>query len=380
MQRIYLDNASTSFPKPDEMLEAMEDYIKNNGSNLARGEDESVFDVEEKILDTRKALMKLAEAEAENQVIFTQNVTMALNMVIAGLLKKDDEVLISGMEHNSVMRPLCERGIRYTILESDERGRILCEKIKDSLHEEIKAVIINAASNINGITQDLCQIAKEIRAYEIPLIVDAAQGWPYLDITLNVADCICFTGHKGLLGPQGTGGFIARKTFLETLKPTIFGGTGSDSDNLFMPSFLPDKFEAGTLNIPGILGLGAAVDFIYKDIATYREKIKNNTKTLREGLEGIRGLSVYAEDDRIPVISMRTDKFDTAAFASVLSHKGIQCRVGLHCAPLAHKTIRTLEKGGLLRLSPSSYTTEEEITKTIAIIEELMENGVQGLY
>ncbi len=362
------------------MVEAMIDYIEKNGSNLSRGEAEAVFDAEEGILNTRKALAELAEAEDESKVILTQNVTMALNMVISGLLQEGDEVLISGMEHNSVMRPLTEKHIGYTVLESDDRGRILCGSIEKKLGENIKAVIINAASNINGVTQDLERIAEVIKPYNIPLIVDAAQGWPYIDITLKIADCICFTGHKGLSGPQGTGGFVARESFLENLSPTLFGGTGSDSASFHMPSFLPDKFEAGTMNIPGILGLGASIRFIKQDINAYRAKVKNNTKRIREGVEKVKGIRVYAEDDRIPVISMQTDEYDIAEFASALSRKGVQCRVGLHCAPLAHKTIKTIERGGLLRLSPSAYTTDEEIDKAITIIKELAEDGIQGLY
>lgn len=368
MKRIYLDNASTSYPKPECVISSICNYLQYNGSNTSRGESKYTFQTEEAINTAREELVSLVHFPKDSNVIFSLNITTALNTIIRSLDKASDEVIITTMEHNAVMRPLTEYGIRYRLLDADAEGHVDPTSIRKYRDSRTKAIIVQAASNVNGCTQDIASLAREAHKEGLFVIIDTAQALPYLDFDMAKAgiDCLCFTGHKGLMGPQGTGGFIITDEMARWLTPLTAGGTGSLSDSLLMPSFMPDRFEAGTQNLPGIIGLGSALGYVRENLNEIRKKCIYNTGLLRTSLSGIDGIKVYSADDRIPVVSIDLEDGDVAELANALEEEDIQTRCGLHCAPMAHRHLGT--ERGLLRFSPSSFTTEEEInTATDAV-------------
>ena len=375
MNRIYLDNSSTSYPKPEVVIKAMNNYFYNNGSNLQRGESNYNFDAEDIIFNLRAELCELVNYNDPSCVIFTQNVTSALNTVINGLFKSGDEVLISQLEHNAVMRPLVERGIKYIPLSSDEFGHIIPKLIKEKLSDKTKACIIQVANNVNGCVQDINSIGKVLKAFNIPLILDSAQALGHIDLDMikDNIDIICFTGHKGLLGPQGTGGFIAKKEIISKIKPLIFGGTGSFSDLLTQPENLPDKFESGTQNIIGLIGLEAAIKYLKQNKAEIRNKEREIKKYFLSLINDIKYFDIYSYSEEIPIVSIGSKYFDVAMLANYLASKNIQTRVGLHCNVMTHKYMSTYPEG-TIRFSFSHYNTTEELDITVNVIKEFL-NG-----
>ena len=290
MDYIYLDNASTSFPKAPTVATAMSDYITNRGININRGSYALAYDVEDIIYTTRQRLNTLFNGHDPSHVIFTQNVTMSLNMVIKGLLKAGDHVLVSSMEHNAVMRPLTQllnKGITFDIIPCDKRGSIQLESMDSLIRPNTVAMIINHASNVCGTIQPLESIGSICKDHNLQFIVDAAQtaGVIPIDVKACHIDALCFTGHKGLLGPQGIGGIILTKEMAQTLTPLIAGGTGSFSHLETMPPHMPDAFEAGTLNLPGIIGLNEGLSYIESQ---GMENIHNHELALTQAfLEGL---------------------------------------------------------------------------------------------
>ena len=375
MNRIYLDNSSTSYPKPEVVIKAMNNYFYNNGSNLQRGESNYNFDAEDIIFSLREELSELVNYNDPSCVIFTQNVTSALNTVINGLFKSGDEVLISQLEHNAVMRPLVERGIKYIPLSSDEFGHIIPELIKEKLSDKTKACIIQVANNVNGCVQDINSIGKVLKPFNIPLILDSAQALGHIDLDMinDNIDILCFTGHKGLLGPQGTGGFIAKKEIISKIKPLIFGGTGSFSDLLTQPENLPDKFESGTQNIIGLIGLEAAIKYLKQNKAEIRNKERDIKKYFLSLIKDIKYFDIYSYSEEIPIVSIGSKYFDVAMLANYLASKNIQTRVGLHCNVMTHKYMSTYPEG-TIRFSFSHYNTTEELDITVNVIKEFL-NG-----
>ena len=375
MNRIYLDNSSTTYPKPEVVIKAMNNYFYNNGSNLQRGESNYNFDAEDIIFSLREELSELVNYNDPSCVIFTQNVTSALNTVINGLFKSGDEVLISQLEHNAVMRPLVERGIKYIPLSSDEFGHIIPELIKEKLSDKTKACIIQVANNVNGCIQDINSIGNVLKALKIPLIIDSAQALGHIDLDMinDNIDILCFTGHKGLLGPQGTGGFIAKKEIISKIKPLIFGGTGSFSDLLTQPENLPDKFESGTQNIIGLIGLEAAIKYLKQNKAEIQNKEREIKKYFLSLIKDIKYLDIYSYSEEIPIISIGSKYFDVAMLANYLASKNIQTRVGLHCNVMTHKYMSTYPEG-TIRFSFSHYNTTDELDITANVIKEFL-NG-----
>ena len=375
MNRIYLDNSSTSYPKPEVVIKAMNNYFYNNGSNLQRGESNYNFDAEDIIFNLREELCELVNYNDPSCVIFTQNVTSALNTVINGLLKSGDEVLISQLEHNAVMRPLVERGIKYIPLSSDEFGHIIPEIIKEKVSDKTKACIIQVANNVNGCIQDINSIGKVLKTFNIPLILDSAQALGHIDLDMinDNIDILCFTGHKGLMGPQGTGGFIAKKEIISKIKPLIFGGTGSFSDLLTQPENLPDKFESGTQNIIGLIGLEAAIKYLKQNKAEIRNKEREIKKYFLSLIKDIKCFDIYSYSEEIPIVSIGSKYFDVAMLANYLASKNIQTRVGLHCNVMTHKYMSTYP-AGTIRFSFSHYNTTDELDITANVIKEFL-NG-----
>lgn len=383
MNYIYLDNASTTFPKAPNVASAMADYITNCGININRGSYSLAYDVEDIIYTTRQRLHTLFNGHDPSHVIFTQNVTMSLNMVIKGLLKAGDHVLVSSMEHNAVMRPLTQlldEGITFDTIPCDSTGSIQMDSIEPLIRPNTVALIINHASNVCGTIQPLKSIGPICKAHNLQFIVDAAQtaGVIPIDVKACHIDALCFTGHKGLLGPQGIGGIILTKEMAQTLTPLIAGGTGSFSHLETLPTHMPDAFEAGTLNLPGIIGLNEGLDYIESQ---GMENIHNHelvlTQSFLEGLQSIDGINIVGKQniqDRTAVVSITIDGMDPANIAYELeSTYHIMTRVGLHCAPRAHQTLGTYPEG-TVRFSFGYANTHKDVESALSALHRIVKN------
>lgn len=383
MKYIYLDNASTTFPKAPNVANAMSDYLTNYGININRGSYALAYDVEDIIYTTRQRLNTLFNGHDPSHVTFTQNVTMSLNMVIKGLLKAGDHILVSSMEHNAVMRPLTQqldKGITFDIIPCDVTGSIQLESIETLIRPNTVAMIINHASNVCGTVQPIESIGAICKAHNLHFILDAAQtaGVIPIDVKACYIDALCFTGHKGLLGPQGIGGIILTKEIAQILTPLIAGGTGSFSHLETMPTHMPDAFEAGTLNLPGIIGLNEGLSYIesvgMKNIHNHELTL---TKTFLEGLRSITGINIIGKQDiqdRTAVVSITIDGMDPASIAYELeSTYHIMTRVGLHCAPRAHQTLGTYPEG-TVRFSFGYANTLEEVDMALSALHTILKN------
>ena len=383
MDYIYLDNASTSFPKAPNVASAMADYITNRGININRGSYALAYDVEDIIYTTRQRLNTLFNGHDPSHVIFTQNVTMSLNMVIKGLLKSGDHVLVSSMEHNAVMRPLTQlldKGITFDTIPCDSTGFIQMDSIEPLIRPNTVALIINHASNVCGTIQPLESIGPICKAHNLQFIVDAAQtaGVIPIDVKACHIDALCFTGHKGLLGPQGIGGIILTKEMAQNLTPLIAGGTGSFSHLETMPTHMPDAFESGTLNLPGIIGLNEGLSYIESQ---GMENIHNHelalTQAFLEGLQSIDVVNIVGKQDiqdRTAVVSITIDSMDPASIAYELeSTYHIMTRVGLHCAPRAHQTLGTYPEG-TVRFSFGYANTHEDVVSALSALHRILKN------
>ena len=384
MDYIYLDNASTSFPKAPTVATAMSDYITNRGININRGSYALAYDVEDIIYTTRQRLNTLFNGHDPSHVIFTQNVTMSLNMVIKGLLKAGDHVLVSSMEHNAVMRPLTQlldKGITFDTIPCDSTGSIQMDSIEPLIRPNTVALIINHASNVCGTIQPLESIGPICKAHNLQFIVDAAQTAGVIPIDVKVChiDALCFTGHKGLLGPQGIGGIILTKEMAQNLTPLIAGGTGSFSHLETLPTHMPDAFESGTLNLPGIIGLNEGLAYIESQ---GMENIHNHelalTQAFLEGLQSIDVVNIVGKQDiqdRTAVVSITIDSMDPASIAYELeSTYHIMTRVGLHCAPRAHQTLGTYPEG-TIRFSFGYANTLKDVESALSALNTIVKSS-----
>ncbi len=374
---IYLDNAATSFPKPPEVGETMHRLIQEISLSPGRSAHRFSLAAGRVIFGARERIADFFGCPDSSRVVFTSNVTEALNVGIFGLLAPGDEVLTTGMEHNSVMRPLRylekTRGISLTILPTSPTGGIDPDDIPNHLNKKTRLIIINHVSNVTGAMADLAAIGK--RKGGALLMVDAAQsaGVFPLDMEAFGIDFLAFTGHKGLFGPTGTGGFLLRQGLM--LPPLTMGGTGSNSELEEQPQMMPDCFESGTPNTLGIGGLAAGLEFIKK---TGRETIRLHEERLAglllEGLSRIPGVTVHgppAGTDRGSAVSLTMGGKSVADLAFLLDrHYGIMARAGLHCAPAAHRSISTFPQG-TLRLSPGFFNTEAEIQAVLAALDRI---------
>lgn len=385
MRKVYMNNAATTWPKPQEVPDAVYAFMTRDGANASRG---SASERDIKSLDILfTARMKAASlfggyAKANPKyVTLTSNVTHSLNVVIKGFVKSGMRVVTTSMEHNSVVRPLRElqqNGVAVEVIQASLRGYVDPKKFSEAALERTDLAVVSHCSNVCGSVQPIEEIAEICEKRGIPLVVDCAQTGGVLPINasgLGLA-ALCFTGHKGLFGPQGTGGIVWKPEFAEMCSPFIVGGTGSLSHEETQPDVMPDKFEAGTMNLPGFAGLDAALDWIDRTgIDAIREREEKLGARLEEGLLSIKGLrllgSTHGEAPRLPVYAFNIDGKDNGEFANDLSMTyGIEGRPGLHCSPLAHRTLGTFPEGAL-RLSPGYYTTEDEIDYTIESIRAL---------
>ena len=369
MNRIYLDNASTAFPKAPGTAEAISGYITSGCINLYRTESrlsESGFDV---LMSLRSMLSSLYGYNHMECIAFTRSITESMNWIIKGLFSSGDRVAVTANEHNAVMRPLHQVGVEIFRIPSDREGYTLWEAADSIIPPGVKGLIVNAAGNVSGAVQDLEKAAETARRYRIPLIVDTAQSSPYTSINmedLGIA-ALGFTGHKGFLGPEGTGGMILRRDLAQMISPLIAGGTGSESDSEDLPHTLPERLSPGTENLTGLTGLEAELN----------ANAMAMTERLHEGLSSIRGISIAGapiDKPRVPILSITCNTMDIAEIAAqLLERSNIETRVGLHCAPSAHRSLGTFPTG-TLRFSPGPFTTEDDIDTAIAAMKEIV-NG-----
>lgn len=378
MSTIYLDNAATAWPKAPTVADAVASFITNDAVNTSRGAYDRAYEVAGRIDECREKLAALFGASDSRNVTFALNVTHAINTLIAGLFSASDHVLVSAMEHNAVMRPLTHLGIPYSLIPCDEDGRIMLEQIPRLITERTRAIIMTQASNVTGTIQPVREVASIAAEHGLLTIIDAAQ-LP-LSSTLSLKDdgidAIAFTGHKSLLGPQGVGGMILSQQLAEEVKPWAYGGTGSKSDLLTMPEFLPDKFEAGTQNLTGIIGLSAAMDYILENRETIIQREQETTERLLSYFLSEERIAVVGPKDmegRTSVISVDFPSLDNAQVAyELFLDSGLEIRVGLHCAPLAHRSLSTFPRG-TVRFSPGFATTDEEIQGVIESCKRVLD-------
>jgi len=373
MKKIYFDNAATTFPKSPGLGKMMGEFIDNGATNINRGGGEAA--VEALVFDTRMRLAKLFNSNAEN-VIFTSGATASANMLLRGLINKGDHVIISSLEHHAIMRPLALMGINYTAIKADKDGNISADDIRKAIRKNTRLVLVTHASNVCGTVLPVKEIGEICKNNNVFYALDSAQTAGVLDIDMDKmnVDFLIFSGHKGLMGPQGTGGFVISDRLLAEFKVHIAGGTGSYSDRYEMPDELPDRFEAGTLNIPGIVGLGHSLEYIMGEGI---DKIYAHEMALTGYfLEKIQSLPLRVAgkkntENRVGVVSVVAPFSDNGVLAARLGERGIAIRYGLHCAPSAHEALGTSETG-TIRFSFGYFNTKEEIDKTIKILEELL--------
>lgn len=385
-KRIYLDNACTSFPKPQCVAGAVYDYMTRSGSNINRGCYDKAYLTEEMVFETRELLCRMFNGPDARNVVFSRGITESLNIVIKGLLKPGDHVIVSPYEHNAVMRPLnglinTGRDITFDRIALHPDGEIDIESIAKLKRDNTKAVIINHASNVSGYVLPLQKIGEKCDELGLKLIVDSAQtaGAVDIDMKLMHIDALTFTGHKGLMGPQGIGGMIITDLMAELISPFIEGGTGSMSDKEFTPSSMPDKFEAGTLNIPGIAGLNAALKWIFEiGIESIHEKELELTNLFLEKIIDLEKngkiciAGIQNKGKRVSTVSVNCLKEDNSSVAALLDEKyGIMTRVGLHCSPSAHKSLGTFPEG-TIRFSFGYFNTYEDVETAACALHAIL--------
>lgn len=381
MEPIYLDNAATSFPKPDGVSARMRYYMDEVGANINRGEFDAAKDAAAVALSLREKLGALFHYDNLSHIVLTGGATIALNMAIKGLLRPGDHCIVDSLAHNAVMRPLRQLekgGVSITQIPCDHEGRMRAEDIPPLLKSNTRLIIITHASNVCGVLAPLADIARTAREHRIPLLVDAAQtGGHYpVDFSLPGISALAVPAHKGLLGPQGIGALLLKPAFAAMLEPLISGGTGSVSDSEELPAFMPDRFEPGTQNLPGIFGFEAALSYILsRGIAALREHEMALALRFIGELKPLSGLNILgplAARERVGVIAMDFPAHDNAAVAHALeSRYGIITRVGLHCAPSAHKALRTFPQGAV-RFSFGFANTEKDVASAVAAIKAVL--------
>jgi len=374
---IYFDNACTSFPKPPAVVGAIQDYFLNIGSSPGRSGHRLALEAARMIFEARENLSPLFNVSRSERLVFTSNATEALNLAILGLLTEGDHVITPSMEHNSVMRPLnylLKKGIiDITIVPCSEEGHIDLDALKRSIRKKTRLIAVNHASNVVGTIAPLEEIG-EISG-EIPFLVDAAQsaGAVPIDVEAMAIDLLAFTGHKSLYGPQGTGGLFVREGI--NLKPLRLGGTGSKSESWDHPDFLPDKYECGTPNAPGIVGLGEGVRFVLNEgVEKIRQHEMELTRSLLKGLGDMEEITVYGPKnpgEQTPTVSINVRGKEASEVGYRLDREfDILTRVGLHCNPGTHKTIGTFPHG-TVRLSMGYFNTQEEVGHVLEALRQI---------
>lgn len=380
-EKIYFDNGSTSWPKAPGVQEAVSELLKNGAFNINRGNYAGAYEVESVVLETRDQLVQLFHGTDSRNVIFTPGITYSLNYFIKGFLKTGDHVLVSGLEHNAVMRPLEQMklaGVDYDIVPVDEEGNLDPEDLRERIRINTKTVIMTHASNVCGTVVPIREIGSICKEYGLFFAVDTAQSAGTLPVDMQECqiDFLAFTAHKGLLGPQGIGGFLISERLDKKMEPYIAGGTGSQSDSLLMPDYLPDKYESGTMNLPGIIGLHASLDYIREQgLKAIHDKKMELTEYLLNEVKRIPQVRIVGRkdvQDRVAVVSLDFLTIDNAVAAFELEQEcGVMTRVGLHCAPAAHQSLHTFPQG-TVRFAFSASNTFSEIDRCVEGILKIL--------
>lgn len=380
--KVYLDNAATSYPKPERVTYAVMNYMMNIGSNPGRGGYSLALEGDRIVYRCREALMNLFNFDKVENIIFTPNITTSLNLLIKSTIKDGWHVITSSMDHNSVLRPLsalAKRGkIELDIINSSKEGIISIDELKKHIKCNTKMIVLSHASNVVGTIQPLEQIGAICRQNNIYFIIDSAQTAGSIKVDFKKLNCnaLAFTGHKSLLGPQGTGGFLIDDALNNEAVSFYEGGTGSLSNSIEQPDFLPDKFESGTLNAPGIAGLLEGIHFIEETgISSINEQEEYLTQKFIDGLMNIDSIYVYGFHDsslRTSVISINSSKISNSELGFLLDTEfGIMARTGLHCAPLAHTSLGTFSNG-TIRFGIGPFNNITDINYTLRSINSII--------
>jgi cysteine desulfurase / selenocysteine lyase len=384
-EMIYFDNSATSWPKPPGVKEAMVRFMDEVGANPGRSGHFLSIEAARIVYEAREALSTLFGVNDPSRIVFTLNATESLNLALKGFLKPGDHVITSGMEHNSVMRPLRaleRKGIDVAVVACSEAGVLDPEEVRKRIRANTRMIVLNHASNVTGALLPVREVARIARERGLMLLVDAAQtaGAYPIDLERDEIDLLAFTGHKSLYGPQGTGGLVlGERVHEEEMTPLKQGGTGSRSEFEEQPEFLPDCFESGTPNGIGIAGLLAGVQFVlHEGIEMVRRREMGLIERLMEGLKRVPGLRIYGPEDirsRIATVSFNVSGLSPSDIAFRLEREfGILCRPGLHCAPAAHRTIGTFPQG-TVRFSLGAFNSEEDILSAINAVSVISRNG-----
>ncbi len=381
MRTIYLDNAATSFPKPEGVSSRMKEYMDNVGATINRSVYGAAQDAGLTTLLLRESVARFFHfAEAPTHVILTPGATAGLNMVIKGLLKPGDHCIVSSMEHNAVMRPLLQlEGVTFDRIPCNREGLMNPADVENLIRPNTKLLIMAHGSNVCGAVQDAAAVGEICARHNIPFVLDVAQTAGHIDIDFEKwgLSALVAPGHKGLLGPSGIGVLLLKDSFAKQLDPLIAGGTGSASDSEYLPGYLPDRFESGTPNLPGIYGLAASMEFLTEQgLETLHAHEMELCGRFLEGLKQIPGVAVCGPqglDHRVGVISLDFHGQDNAEVAYRLETEfGILTRCGLHCAPSAHKTLDTFPRG-TVRFSLGFASTREDVEDALEAIRQVCE-------
>ena len=379
---IYLDNAATSNPKAPTVTTALLRYLEDGEGNPGRASHRRAREASEVVFETREKLAALLSVPDAERIVFTKNATEALNLALCGFLRAGDSVAVSSLEHNAVMRPLRRleafRGVKILVFGCDRDGRPHPEELEAALSIRPRLCVTTLASNVTGAILPVAEIAERCARDGIPVGVDASQAIGHQKISAPElgAAFIGFSGHKGLLAPTGTGALYAAPGF--DPDPLVSGGTGSLSESERMPEFLPDRYEAGTLNVLGLAGLRASLSFLEETgIDRIRTRESEICDRLIQGFSDIPGLTTYGPHpgvERASVVSVTAERMSSADIALELDRRDIAVRSGLHCAPAAHRAIGTFDRGGTVRFSPGFFTTDAEIDETVRAMKEILES------
>lgn len=384
MEKIYFDNGSTSFPKAPGVGDAIRDIIEHGAYNINRGGYEGAYEVADMVLTTREQLCRLFHFSESRNVVFTPSITYSLNYVIKGLLKPGDHVIVSSMEHNGMMRPLVQmahQGVTFDAAQADRDGVLDPQKVEDLIRPNTRAVMMLHASNLCGTMLPIQQVGEICARHGLIFVADTAQtaGVFPIDMEKMHIDALCFTGHKGLRGPQGVGGMLLRDKLCSQMTPLVSGGTGSRSDSEEVPDFMPDRFESGTMNLPGIAGLHRALTYLeeygIENIARQELAICQRFIDGALTLPDTRVVGKLDTQDRAAIVSLDFQKMDNAEVSFLLDNQyGVMTRCGLHCAPRAHKSLGTFPQG-TVRFSFSHHNTPEEVDTCIEGLRKILTQG-----
>ncbi|MCK8826797.1 aminotransferase class V-fold PLP-dependent enzyme [Natroniella acetigena] len=376
---IYLDNAATTFKKPDIVYDAVMDTLKNNAGNPSRGSNRIALAASRKIFESRQRVAEFFNVKNSDEIIFTKNATEASNLILKGLLEAGDHIIISSLEHNAIYRPLNrlqqELGIELTIVDTEVAKVDFLSQVERAIREETKLLAVTHASNLTGNILPVKDLGELAQQKGIAFLVDAAQSAGTLEVNVEElkADFVIFTGHKGFFGPPGVGGAYINAEF--ELLPLLEGGSGGNSKQKLNPDLVPDKYESGTLNTPAIAGLGAGIEFIndisLENIREHKQELLKRTTSGLEEIAGLRILDSKISQRRVGIVAFKIEGLESAAIGDLLDKEyEIAVRTGLHCAPLAHQSLDSYDQGAV-RISFSYFNTVQEVELFLEAVNEI---------